>query len=248
MSQTSWTTALLVVLAAGAGGCASTTQTVTAPPKLAPSPAPAVSDVLHWVRDSAEYRALALQAYGAATRHVEAAAAGRPAGSWGVVLDADETILDNTQYEKERGELEHDEGIWNQWVERRAAVPVPGARAFLQRVRDLGGRIAIVTNRADSVCDATRDNLRQQGLLFDVALCKPEGVSDKNPRFEAVAAGTAGMPAVEVVAFVGDNIKDFPKMGQELLQSPDEAFAPFGQRYFIIPNPLYGSWEKNPYR
>jgi 5'-nucleotidase (lipoprotein e(P4) family) len=165
-----------------------------------------------------------------------------------VILDADETVIDNSQYELERGDRPHDETVWNQWVERRAAVPVPGARAFLQRVRDLGGRIAIVTNRADAVCEATRDNLRQQGLLFDVALCKPEGVSDKNPRFEAVAAGTAGQPPVEVVAWVGDNIKDFPKMGQEALQSPDEAFAPFGKTWFIIPNPLYGSWEKNPYR
>ena len=73
------------------------------------------------------------------------------------------------------------------------------------------------------------------------------GPSDKNPRFEAVARGTtpAGLPPLEVVAFVGDNILDFPGQSQALRKEPDEAFAAFGARFFVLPNPMYGSWEKN---
>jgi predicted secreted acid phosphatase len=85
-------------------------------------------------------------------------------------------------------------------------------------------------------------------LAYDAMLCKPDaGPSDKNARFESVARGTtpAGLPPLEVVAFVGDNIQDFPGQSQALRQEADEAFAPFGTRFFVLPNPMYGSWERN---
>jgi predicted secreted acid phosphatase len=79
-------------------------------------------------------------------------------------------------------------------------------------------------------------------------LCKPDtGPSDKNPRFEAVARGTtpAGLPPLEVVAFVGDNINDFPGQSQAIRGQGDQAFTDFGERFFMLPNPMYGSWERN---
>ena len=77
-------------------------------------------------------------------------------------------------------------------------------------------------------------------------LCKPDkGPSDKNPRFESVRTGTtpAGWPPVEVVAFLGDNINDFPGLSQAIKQKGPDAFAEFGVRFFVLPNPLYGSWQ-----
>ena len=117
-------------------------------------------------------------------------------------------------------------------------------------MKALGGVVAIVTNRADFVCEETRGNLRKLEVPFDVVLCKPEGVSDKNPRFESVAAGTAapGLAPAEVVAFVGDNIRDFPHLDQKVRLEGEGALGDFGRRFIIIPNPLYGSWEANPYR
>ena len=77
-------------------------------------------------------------------------------------------------------------------------------------------------------------------------LCRPDaGPSDKNPRFEAVARGTAGLPPLDVVAFVGDNVQDFPELDQAIRARSDEAFAEFGGRFFMLPNPMYGSWERN---
>jgi predicted secreted acid phosphatase len=115
-------------------------------------------------------------------------------------------------------------------------------------VRALGGKIAIVTNRAVTECPDTEAVFRAHGLAYDLMLCKPDaGPGDKNPRFEAVARGTtpAELPPLEVVAFFGDNIQDFPGQGQALRTEPDEAFADFGARFFVLPNPMYGSWEKN---
>jgi 5'-nucleotidase (lipoprotein e(P4) family) len=207
-------------------------------------------EAVRWASDSAEHRALFLELYRAATAHVEREAAGRAPGSWAVVLDADETTIDNSAYQIERARAGRpfEAESWRAWCARREAVPLPGAAAFLARVRALGGRIAIVTNRTVAECPDTEAVFRAHGLAYDAMLCKPDGgSSDKASRFESVARGTtpAGLPPLDVVAFVGDNILDFPGLTQETRQQGDDAFAPFGVRYFLLPNPIYGSWEGN---
>jgi predicted secreted acid phosphatase len=122
---------------------------------------------------------------------------------------------------------------------------------FLERVRGMGGKIAIVTNRDQELCPATEENFRRHGIPFDVMLCRPDPkLGEKEPRWEALRAGTAapGLGPVEVVMWVGDNIKDFPDLDQSLRDAPDEAYADFGTRFVIIPNPMYGSWVDNPRR
>ena len=219
-------------------------------PPRPPRPCSSLPLSIRWVRDSAEHRALFLQVYRAATAHVEREAATRAAGTWAVVLDADETVLDNSLYQLEqaRAGRPFDPVSWTAWCARREAVPLPGASAFLSRVRALGGKVVIVTNRSAAECPDTEAVFRAQGLVHDAMLCRPDGgPSDKNPRFEAVARGTtpAGLPPLEVVAFLGDNIQDFPEKGQALRKQGDEAFADFGARFFVLPNPMYGSWERN---
>jgi len=222
---------------------------VAAAPQPSPTPAPAhIPEGIRWVRDSAEHRALFLQVYREATAHLEREAATHAPGTWAVVLDADETVIDNSAYEVERveGNLPFNASAWHEWTTRRAAVPLPGAAAFLARVHALGGRIAIVTNRTESECPDTEAVFRTHELPFDVMLCKPDaGPSNKNPRFEAVARGTtpAGLPPLEIVAFVGDNILDFPGLSQAIVKQGDEAFTEFGVRFFVLPNPMYGSWN-----
>ena len=223
---------------------------VTPPALSAPAPV-RMGDSIHWFRTAAEYRALTISAYLAATGAVTAAAQGKPKDGWAVVLDADETVLDNSVFQRDlvRGGGPFSEEIWATFVRKRSAVPVSGAQAFLDRVKELGGRIAIVTNRLSNLCEDTRENFRLQSLPFDVILCR-ENTSDKNPRYQSVASGAAfadGKPR-EVLAFVGDNIQDFPNLKQSLRDEPESAFADFGRRFFIMPNPMYGSWQQVPAR
>jgi predicted secreted acid phosphatase len=105
--------------------------------------------------------------------------------------------------------------------------------------------VAIVTNRADSLCAPTRANLQSAGIEADIVLCQPGGESDKNPRFRRIQTGNAaaGIAALNVVAWFGDNILDFPNMSQAA-RNDARALDEFGRRYFILPNPMYGSWQQ----
>lgn len=209
--------------------------------------APLGNDV-KWYQRAAERRALSLQAYALATARLEAKAA--TLGEFAVVMDIDETTLDNSPIQRERGELGlgFSQAAWTAWVNRKAARAIPGALAFTQRVHALGGKLIFVSNRlATSECPQTEDNLRAEGFAFDGMLCKTT-TSDKNPRFASITGGTtgiAGLPAMPIALFVGDNIQDFPQLTQDVRKQPDAAFAEFGDSFWLIPNPMYGSWERN---
>lgn len=203
-------------------------------------------DSVHWFRDSAEQKAVYVETYRAATESARKLSAGLAPRSWGVILDVDETILDNSDYQKRLAEIgeRFDPKTWNEWVQSRQSTALPGARAFLDAVLDdLSGQVVLVTNRPQDQCAATEDNLRGQQLRYDRILCDRAGGGDKNPRFRAVVKGEPGVPPVNVLIWVGDNIQDFPSFTQA---STD--FAQFGLRYFALPNPLYGSWQSNPAR
>ena len=237
------TFSVLLLLASVA--CASTQKPVATAPAAPAAPAP---EAIRWVRNSAEYHAALYQVYRLATTRVEQAVAKLPAGSWAVILDADETVLDNSLYQLERAQqgLRFTPESWFLYVKRQVSTPVPGVAGFLSRVRTLGGKIAIVTNRLDTECDDTKAVFDKFKLAHDTILCRVTGTpSDKNPRFTDVAEGRtpAGSNKMEIVAVVGDNILDFPALSQNSKAQGAPAFTEFGVRYFLVPNPMYGSWE-----
>ena len=190
----------------------------------APAPTPALSPAprndIHWFRSSAEYRGIVIEVYRTATARLPELASGLRAGTWAVILDADETVLDNSLHERRLADRNQGftEAEWTRWVRERAATAIPGAVDFTRQVHRLGGRVAIVTNRADSLCAPTRENLHTVGIDADIVLCQPGTESDKNPRFQRIRQGTAvaGIPALDVVEWVGDNIQDFPNLNQSI--------------------------------
>lgn len=238
----------IVLLVLFAVGCAPAAQRSVPPPPAAERAA--LPEAIRWVRASAEHRALFLQVFDAASDRVRELAANRERGTWAVILDADETVLDNSEYQRRRATqgLGFTTETWDAWVREEKATALPGAAGFLRLVHELGGRIAIVTNREDYVCDETRRTMKTLELSHDVVLCRVKGVSDKNPRFEAVQRGTAapGLGPLEVVLWVGDNIQDFPALTQDVRNRNADAFSAFGSTYFMLPNPMYGSWERLP--
>lgn len=243
-------TAPLLILALAA--CAP----ATSGPALAPTPGDQETvdqraREVHWFRSAAEYRAIALQVYRAAGERLRELEAPLTDGIWAVILDADETVLDNSEFEKriaERGEAFTEEA-WDVWVLEEAATAIPGSAAFIALVHRLGGRVAIVTNRHAGICPATESNLEALGIRADVVLCETD-TSEKEARFRMVAEGTAspGLEPLQVLLWIGDNIGDFPDLDQGLRDAPTAAHALFGDRYFVLPNPMYGSWLGNAWR
>lgn len=206
---------------------------------------------VHWFRTAAEYRALALQTFRAAGTRLRSLEAPLADGSWAVIMDADETILDNSLYEKriaETGEVFTEEG-WDAWVAEEAATAIPGSDEFVALVHRLGGRVAVVTNRHEGLCPATVRNLHALGIQPDVVLCETE-TSQKEARFAMVAEGTASpeLGPLRVLMWIGDNIGDFPDLEQALRDAPAAEYRLFGDRYFVLPNPMYGSWMRNDWR
>ncbi len=217
-----------------------------------PAPVGPPPPEVHWVRTAAEHRAIFEEVYRWAGERVAAATADRSPGTWAVILDVDETVLDNSEYEARlwRQGVTYTPDSWNAWVHEASAPALPGAKRFIDGVRSRGGRVVLVTNRDDALCDATRENLVAQRVEADLVLCRPPGVERKEARFRAVQDGTASssLPALDVVAWVGDNIRDFPGGEQALRDGDPVALASFGVRWFVLPNPMYGSWQDNPPR
>lgn len=247
---------LALALATGLSlGCATATS---APEAVEPAVEEIYHEALHWSRNSAEHRAIFEQTYALAGKRIETLADGRDPGTWAVSIDADETLLDNSLYEVEinqRGETFSQES-WSEWVQRREATALPSAVAFAAKVKEMGGVVGVVTNRRSYNCAATADNLRQVGIPFDVVLCRHEE-REKELRWDALSAGAADtwpeaqrngsdpLPELTILLWLGDNVGDFPLQDQEIRHS-EQPLSEFGNRFFIFPNPMYGSWEENP--
>jgi len=207
----------------------------------------AASTGIKYTRDSEEYATLARQVYRLAGLAVTA---GRSTGQspWAVVLDVDETALDNSAYQLERATytLPFDNASWNAWVDRREAGAVPGASDFVALARRAGGHIAWITSRDAASVDATRANLRSVGLWSDDdRLCMQEAAArTKRVRRAEVASGQGacawpGRP-MRIAALVGDQMGDFPDADERIPDTgSDEAF---GRTCFLLPNAMYGQW------
>jgi 5'-nucleotidase (lipoprotein e(P4) family) len=206
-----------------------------------------------WFRDSVEYMTLAQQTYRMALQAVEAEE--KQHKNWAVVLDVDETVLDNSAYQLERHAYgdSFDMKTWNAWCERRAAQPVPGVKTFLDAVRKLGGNIVFISNRHVVTEQATIDTLQAQNLWSkgDIICLKTddEAYTKVVRRTEArTGQGDCMVKGKEmaILAYLGDNIHDFPEDGEEVQEGGRD--AQFGTKYFLFANPMYGSWSRKPTR
>ncbi len=240
-----------LVFACSAGGddAASSNQDIVQAPDAAPPAGPSIPDNLQWFRNSAEQHAAYLQSFRLAAANVDAdlAAADAPArGSWGIITDADETILNNSQYQKEHNGEPYDPAKWSTWVQSKRSTATPGSVAYVKHVKDLGGHVFVVTNGAQSDCDAYTTHIHELGFDVDAVLCQTD-TSDKNPRFQKVQAGTAvpGIGPQKVLVWTGDNINDFPNESQAS-RTDESKLADFGGRFVVMSNPMYGSWQGNP--
>jgi 5'-nucleotidase (lipoprotein e(P4) family) len=210
-----------------------------------------------WMQRAAEYRSLCLQAYGAAGRSLDAAlddpdwtAALEQANDFGalppaVVLDIDETVLDDSPYEA--GLIGRDGGYdpesWNRWCRSGRATAVPGALEFCIYTRKRGVSVIYISNREEEVREATVRNLREIGFPLEDpgGLLLREDTGDKTARRQKVAARH------RILLLIGDNVADFAGASYRAdetkrLELVCQYRDYWGSRWIVIPNPAYGDW------
>jgi len=210
---------------------------------------------IHWYRNSAErnaiYHEVFLMAENVIQNQVKTLRLKKH--QWGIIADIDETLLDNSQWNYDHDVLGKT-ASWEDYAALANSHPIPGAKEFINHIHAMGGYINLISNRHATLQAATEKNLKELGIYFDQVLLNTSTSAywypDKNPRFTAVIKGVKPsiLPAQNIVAWLGDNIQDFPGIKQSEIigkSASGEAYAMFGVKYFALPNPMYGSWEGN---
>ncbi len=215
-----------------------------------------------WVQTSVEYEMACRQTYALALLHLNDAlkdkswtASPEQAGLSGygelppaVIVDVDETILDNSPMQARliKYNQSYNDTLWENWVHEVKCQPIPGAKDFIDSAHALGVKIFYVTNR--KLQGPAVENLQQvidpQVTADDVLLQKeqPDWGSDKTSRRLKISK------AYRILLLIGDDYNDFTYLGN---LTPDERKEKalgqqeyWGNRWIILPNPTYGSFDK----
>ena len=204
------------------------------------------SDAVLWQHASAEYYRIALQTYELARMKLAANLGSPDPRPRAVVVDIDETVLDNSPYQVAaiRDGRTFEQATWKDWTDKASARPTPGALPFLRHAMEQGCEVFYITNRDIREQAATLKNLQDLGFPFadEAHLLLMDGSSDKTER-RARVAGTH-----RIVLLVGDQLRDFHEGFKD--RSTDDgrpmvdAMGDTLSRYFILlPNPMYGTYR-----
>ncbi len=267
------TLSLLSALFFAAAGCVSVQVEETVDPT-------AVVDrpelAVRWVTESAEYRALSEQIYRSAAAQLPALIAdpgwsalpahpADPGLPTAIILDVDETVLDNSPFQVLLGDKPFNRADWDAWVARADAEAVPGVVDFLAEARAAGVAVFLVTNRdcapretGGAACPQESDtlaNLRRVGIETGPEFLMLSGersawTDEKKVRREAIARN------YRVIMLFGDDLGDFLPCVRARVISPCDRSATaasrtrmvneyagyWGRGWFVLPNPMYGSW------
>lgn len=163
-----------------------------------------------------------------------------------IVTDLDETVLDNSPWTlKVLLEGKDYPSYWSDWEKAGKAPAFPGAVDFFKKAASLKVEVFYISNRMHENLGATIQNLKSLGLPF----ADSAHVFLKTTESNKVARRIRVLEKHQIVMLLGDNLADFDEVWEPKAQ-PDERLtavknhkADWGKRYFIFPNPVYGTWK-----
>jgi acid phosphatase len=261
---------LVLAIALALAGCAGPGKTTPSAETVAGAGSATSLRTLYanaYVQASAEYRACCHGIYASAAIRLREILEGlepdpRPPA---VLMDLDETVLDNSRFQTFLyvNGLTFTDELWDAF--ERGGVQevglVPGARAFIEEAESLGVTVVYLSNRNERNLRWTAQAVGHAGLNAESIekrlYLKPEGgSSDKTARRDAVSE------RYNVLMYFGDNLRDFsevfasPRLPagataddrrdaiSERAAAADDAVGRWGIDWFVLPNPVYGEWEK----
>lgn len=218
-----------------------------------------------WMQNSAEYAGLTTQVYKTAIRTLPLPLED---SFWtaslnqeeqddfmslppAIILDIDETVLDNSPFQARMIKSGKDFNIkdWNTWCNEANADAIPGAVEFSNYASEKNIAIFYISNRGHEVEEATRNNLISEGFPVSDTVDnimtngeEPDWNSSKIQRRQLIEE------SYRVIMVFGDDLNDFfpaKNIFQSKRAELTEQYSNyFGRRWFLLPNPVYGSWEQ----
>ena len=226
-----------------------------------------------WMQRAAEYEMSTMQVYRLATERLATTIAAPGSAALeqqsfdpqrlaamptAVIVDLDETVLDNSFYQARRALTggEYDEASWQIWMREASAPAIAGSIDFLQAASRAGHKIFYVTNREcraadarpDDPCPARTATLRNLQALRLPNAAEPGALSLRRERPEWESSDKTVRrkwiaESYRIVALVGDDLRDF--VDRPIYAARAAELAPLlGTRWFLLPNSMYGSWER----
>jgi len=195
---------------------------------------------------AAEYRALCYQAYNLGKWRLAAMldtlnSAKKPA----IVIDIDETVLDNSPYEAYliKTNQFYPAG-WQEWLAAAEAKPIPGALDFLTFADQKEVDIFYVSNRKEESKTFTMQNLKKLGF----PQVKPDHLLLRTTTSSKEARRQAIQKTHTILLLFGDNLNDFAQIFEhqsiaDRFKAVDQLKEKFGNRFIVLPNAMYGEWE-----
>lgn len=215
-----------------------------------------------WTQTSVEFKAASMASYKLAELMLDKALADK---NWtaaleqgdnyqdkptAVILDVDETVLDNSEYEAWliKANTNYSSKTWGPYVDAAISKPIPGSKEFIDYAKSKGVEIFYVSNRKAPGEAGTRKNLADLGYYvndkIDTVLLRGETEewgSAKNTRRAHVSKD------YRVLLVLGDNLGDFVDAKDATPADRNEILAKYkdnwSSKWITISNPMYGSWE-----
>lgn len=171
-----------------------------------------------------------------------------------VILDLDETVLDNTFYEvwMMKNDQSYSLQTWKEFCAARISKATAGAVEFTKYAESKGIKVFYLAGRPAETEEDTRANLTKLGFSLasnvDTLLMlneKPEWGSAKSVRRAFVAKD------YRILLNIGDQFGDFDDRYNgseaERLAAFEENKVRWGREWLMLANPTYGSFESAPF-
>ena len=220
-----------------------------------------------WTQRSVEYRANALTVFALAKIRLDEALADK---TWtaapneqkgdfaslppAVVLDVDETILDNSLYQvwMLKNNQTFSTKTWNQFCADQVSRAIPGAVEFAKYADSKSVKVFYISNRDASTEKDTRANMEKLGFPMggnvDTFLMQGEQKEWGSAKSTRRAVVTKDY---RVLLNMGDNFGDFDDRYRsseaDRLKAFDSDRAYWGKQWLMLPNPTYGSFDSATY-
>jgi len=232
-----------------------------------------------WVKHSAEFQALSLQAYHQAERDLPGFIADR---TWtaqpgqtraeylppAIIFDFDETIVTGIDFQI-AVERPVTQAKLNQWNIEHKAQAIAGFTRFATKARAAGVELFFLTNRPCETIEGTDDpcpykatvidDIHEAGIKVDadhiwLANERDDWTKEKLARRESLAK------THRIIMLVGDDLSDFipcvratpaapctePGTADSRRRKVAQFSGYWGNGWYILPNPMHGSWTSIP--